>query len=121
MADDMGRQIVMPGGPRDLIVTNRVSLSVSTTVTLLAAQGAGVFSDLLAITVSNPTSALATVNIFDDVTTGTVVFKWGLAADGGGVVMVFNTPFPNATANTGWGITSTETGVNATVQALNTV
>jgi hypothetical protein len=96
-------------------------LSVSTTVTLLAAQGAGVFSDLLALTISNPSATDATVTIFDDITTGVQTFKWELAANGGGIVMVFNTPFKNATANTGWGITSSETGVTATVQALNTV
>ena len=121
MADDLGRQVIVPNAPRDLVTNNHVSLSVSTTVTLLAAGGAGVFRDLLALTISNPASAAATVTIFDDHTTGTQAFKWELAADGGGVVLVFNTPYKAASANTGWGITSTETGVTATAQALDTV
>lgn len=120
IADDMGRQIIA-FSPRDLVVDNHVSLSVSTTLTLLAAPGAGVFRDLTMLTISNPSATPALVKIFDKLATGAQRFAWELAADGGGIALAFTLPFKNATAQEGWSITSTELGVTATAQAIDTV
>jgi len=100
---------------RDLTGYNHVSLTSSTTLTLVVAGGAGVFQDLTFLTVSNPAAAVATVTIFDGHTTGAQAFKWELAADGGGLTLTFPSPVPNGTANTGWGIASSEPAVTATV------
>lgn len=122
MADDMGRQIVSLDGPRDLVVDNNsISLTLSTTLTFLAAGGSGVFRDLTMITISNPTASPALVTIFDGLTGGAARFAWEFAADGGGIALVFNKPFKQATAQNGWAITSSEVGVKFTVQAIDTV
>lgn len=120
-ADDLGRQVVAPHAPRDLVTDNHVSLSLSTTLTLLPAGGAGVLRDLLSLTISNPSSSAATVTIFDGLAGGTQRFKWEFAANGGGLTHSFPVPFKQASANNGWGITSSELGVTATAQAVDTV
>lgn len=118
MADDMGRQVIMPFAPRDLVVDGHVSLSVSTTQTVLGVGGAGVFQDLTMLTISNPSATAATVTVFDNTVQK---FKWELAADGGGVALSFAVPFKQATANDYWAVTSTETGVTVTMQAIQTL
>lgn len=119
MADDFGRQIVEPFGPRDRDVDNHNgSLTLSTTLTLLAAGAANVFRDLVMITISNPTANDALVTIFDGLAGGTERFRWEFAANGGGIALAFTRPFKQATAANGWSITSSEVGVGFTVQAV---
>lgn len=122
MADDLGRQVITLHAPRDLVVDNHLtSLSASTTQTLLTAGAAGVFRDLTSIVLSNFSSTVANVIIFDGAVGGTERFRFDLAADGGGAVINFTVPFKQASAATPWAIKSTELDVAVTVQAVQTV
>lgn len=122
MADDLGRQVVMPMAPRDLVVDNHLtSMSASTTQTLLAAGGAGVFRDIVLLTISNRSSTAADVRILDGVVGGTERFRWEFAADGGGITLPFPVPFKQASAAAPWAIVSTELDVSVTIQAVETI
>jgi len=101
MADDTGKQIVRLNAPRDLIVRAQLSHALATEVTLLATGGAGVFHDLLLLTLSN-LSATKVTAIIRDTTAGGAVFEFSLAADGGGAIVSLATPMPQAAANTNW-------------------
>jgi hypothetical protein len=101
IADDLGRQVVMPFAPRDLIVHNRISLTSTTETTLISAGGAGVFRDLLFVILSNESASEVRVDI-RDATGGTVRLSVDLAADGGGAVVKLPVPLTQATANNAW-------------------
>lgn len=100
--DDLGKQVVYPIAPRDRIVAGaRVSLTSTTETTILAAGGASVFRDLVMLMLSNESATECRVDI-RDVTAGTVMFSIDLASDGGGAVIPFRVPWPQATANSAW-------------------
>lgn len=100
--DDLGKQVVYPIVPRDRIVAApRVTLSNTTETTLIAAGGAGVFRDLVQLVLSNEGAAENRVD-FRDATGGTVLFSIDLYPDGGGAVIPFRVPWPQATANNNW-------------------
>lgn len=118
-ADDFGRQVTIRS-PRDLVVQNTVSLTVSTTMVLIAAGGAGVYRDLTFLMASNPTAADSTFVVYDSVNTGVKQFEFMLASNGGGIVMHFDPPFKAAAANTQWSIKSSEVLCHATAQVIET-
>lgn len=122
-ADDLGRQVIQPFAPRDLIVNAHLtSLSATSTQTLLAAGGAGVFRDLVTIVLSNRSAATADVQIYDGLAAGTEMFRYTLAASGGGSNLALTLPLKQATANNGWAIRCADTtDVSVTVQAVDTV
>jgi len=101
LADDLGRTIVYPIVPRDLIVHNRLALTTSTETTLIAAGGAGVFHDLVKLIVHNGSGTLVSIDIRDS-TGGTIRHTVVAAADGGGAVIAFEVPLTQATANNNW-------------------
>jgi hypothetical protein len=100
--DDLGKQVVYPVAPRDrLVAAARVSLTSTTETTLIAAGGAGVFRDLVMLILSSEAATEVRVDV-RDVTAGTVMFSVDLAPDGGGAVLPFRVPWPQATANSAW-------------------
>jgi len=100
--DDLGKAIVYPIAPRDRIVAGgRISLTSTTETTLIAAGGAGVFRDLVMLMMSNEAATEVRVD-FRDATAGTVLFSIDLAPDGGGAIVPFRVPWPQATANGNW-------------------
>lgn len=101
MADDLGRSIIMPFVPRDLITHNRIVLTTTTETTLIAAGGAGVFRDLVFISLSNSSGTGVRVDIRDS-TGGTVRWSLFLDDDGGGAIVKFPVPLTQATANNNW-------------------
>jgi hypothetical protein len=101
MRDDLGRTVVAPHSVRDRAVGNRITLSSTTETTLIAAGGAGVFRDLIFLVLSNESATEVRVDI-RDATSGTVRLSVDLAADGGGAVIPFPVPYPQATANNNW-------------------
>ncbi len=100
MADDLGRQIVYPFVPRDLIVHNRIVLT-STTETTLIALAASTFHDLLFLSLSNESATDVRVDIRDD-TAGTIRHSIRLAADGGGAIIKFPVPLTQALQGDNW-------------------
>ncbi len=101
IADDYGRQIMLPQAPRDLVTKARLILSADETETNLLGQVASVFHDLSSITLSNSGSTASTVTIRDD-TGGTPVLEFHLAASGGGAVVNFPVPLPQGFVNDNW-------------------
>lgn len=101
MHDDLGRQVVVPHGVRDLTTHNRIALTTASETTLIAAGGAGVFRDLVMLVVSNESASEVRVDIRDS-SAGTVRLSVDLAADGGGAVIPFPVPLTQASANNAW-------------------
>ncbi len=100
MADDLGRQIIYPFVPRDLIVHNRIVLT-STTETTLIALAASTFHDLLFLACSNESVTEVRIDFRDD-TAGTIRFSIDLAADGGGAIIKFPVPLTQALVGDNW-------------------
>lgn len=99
--DDLGRAVAYPIAPRDRIVTGaRISLT-STTETMLVAAAANTFHDLVMLMMSNESASEVRVD-FRDTTGGTVLFSVDLAPDGGGAIIPFRVPWPQASVNTNW-------------------
>jgi hypothetical protein len=115
MLDKMGRQVVVQGHVRDLVVRQATTLTLTSAVTILAAQGASVFADITLLMLTN-TSATATRATVSD---GTLSFDVAIAANGGAVVP-FNPPLTATTANTTWtvALTPTVTDIRCFVQAV---
>ncbi len=99
-ADDQGRLVVIQNSPRDLVLTDRVVLTSTSETTLIAAVSAE-FHDLTFMVLSNESATEVRVDIRDD-TGATPVLSVDLAADGGGAVLTFNTPWPQGAVNDNW-------------------
>lgn len=119
MADDLGRQVVVPHAVRDRTTHNTITLTSTTETTLIAAGGAGVFRDLVLLTLTNTSATAVRVDIRDS-TAGTVRLSMFLAADGGGAVIPFPVPLNQATANNNWTaqLSAAVTDVRITAQAV---
>jgi hypothetical protein len=100
MRDDLGRTVVAVHSVRDRVVQNRITLTTTTETTLIAAL-ASTFRDLVLLVLSNESATEVRVDIRDS-TTGTVRLSVDLAADGGGAVIPFPVPLPQATVNNNW-------------------
>lgn len=116
--DKTGRAAVVPHQIRDLQDSAVVTVTASTTAaTLIAAQGANVFTDLMSITLTNTDATTATeVQILDD--DGATVRWEGYvpAKDMRGIV--FPIPLKAAGANVTWKIktVTSVSSIKATVQ-----
>lgn len=99
--DEMGRQVTKSLVPRDLVTANHVTLTTTTETTIIAAGGAGVFRDLVFLSLSNESASEVRVDIADS-TAGADVMSIDLAADGGGAIIPFPVPFKQTTANNNW-------------------
>ena len=99
--DKLGRIVTRPQVPRELVASNRITLTTTTETTLIAAGGANVFRDLVYVLASNESASEVRVD-FRDSTAGTIRFSIDLAPDGGGWSGTFPVPWPQATANNNW-------------------
>jgi hypothetical protein len=99
--DDLGRIVVAPHSPRDLVTHARLALTTTSETTLIAAGGSGIFRDLVMLILSNESASECRVDIRDS-TSGTVRLSMDLAADGGGAVIPFTVPLTQGTANNNW-------------------
>ena len=99
-ADDLGRQIIVVGQVRDLIVDNTTTITSSTSETTILAAVASTFLDIRCLWVSN-TSATAVRVDFRDTTAGSVRFSLQVpAGDTRGFVVP--TAIKQTTANNNW-------------------
>ncbi len=103
--DLLGKTIVTPVAPRDLVVQATGSQATTTETTILAAGGAGVFHDmtLLILTNSNTTTA-AQVQIRDTNTPGGTIRFEQVIPPNSGMVVPFPVPMTQTTANNAWSI-----------------
>ncbi len=124
MFDDIGRQVVVLSQVRDLVVHQHTQIaSSSSETTILTAGASGVFHDLTQLVITNQTATAVNVTI-KDATSGTTRMVIALpAAAGGGVVIPFPVPAPQASAANNWTATlsSAAVTVNFYVQAVKNV
>ena len=114
--DDMGRQIVTIGQPRDLTTHARTSIASASETTILSAGGAGVFHDVTMLILTNESNAALEIDIRDS-TAGTIRLTINLAPKGGAVIP-FPRPLTQATANNNWTADANSTSAyNVFIQA----
>ena len=102
MSDKFGRQVFIPITVRDLVKMASVQTTSATQANLLAAQGAGVFADLISLFITSESSTACTISLTD----GTTTYKINVAnSQGSGSVWAPPTPVPAASANTAWQVT----------------
>jgi hypothetical protein len=101
MADDMGRQIVVANGVRDLVTQNNITLLNTTSETTLLTGVASTFLDVTRLILSNTSSTAVRVDV-RDTTGGTVRLSLMLAANGGGAVIPFDPPLKQTTTGGNW-------------------
>ena len=103
-ADTSGRLITQPFGPRGIIRKGYWQFSTASEVALIGSAGAGVFSDLLHLSISNSstqTNGIPIVTIRDSIG-GATRYAYAVATAGGGVVLNFPYPVPQTTAANSW-------------------
>mgnify|MGYP001588053791 FL=1 len=103
-ADTAGRLITQPFGPRGIIRTGYWQFSTASEVALIGSAGAGVFSDLLHLSISNSstqTNGIPIVTIRDAIG-GATRYAYAVATAGGGVILNFPYPVPQTTAANSW-------------------
>lgn len=101
MHDKFGRQIIIPGTIRDLVGTQRTTISASTSETTIVTAAANVFNDIVALWVNN-TSATAVRVDFRDTTGGTILYDMYIpAGDMRGISLPRGT-LPQTSVNTNW-------------------
>lgn len=98
--DKTGRAIVRVGQARELYGKQATTITASvTSTTVVTAGGAGVFTDITTLTVTNSSATALIVTLSD----GTTSFIYALAANGG--IAFPNTFMPATTANVAWTLT----------------
>jgi hypothetical protein len=100
-ADDLGRLVVQPFVPRDLLTHNQITLTDTTETTLIGAGGSGVFRDLVWLFMTNTSATQVRVDIRDS-TSGTVRLSIALAVSGGGANVTIPIQLTQGTANNNW-------------------
>ena len=103
-ADTAGRLITQPFGPRGIVRTGYWQFSTASEVALIGSAGAGVFSDLLHLSISNSstqTNGIPIVTIRDAIG-GATRYAYAVATAGGGVILNFPYPVPQTTAANSW-------------------
>ena len=103
-ADTSGRLITQPFGPRGIVRTGYWQFSTASEVALIGSAGAGVFSDLIHLSISNSstqTNGIPIVTIRDSIG-GATRYAFAVATAGGGVILNFPYPVPQTTAANSW-------------------
>jgi hypothetical protein len=100
MGDKAGRTVIVSNAPRDLIGTASVQSTSAVLATLVAAGAAGVFNDLISLTLSN--EGTATVVSLSD---GTTTYKFALGA-GAVLAVVFPSTLPATSSATVWQVSN---------------
>lgn len=114
--DDIGRQVVVPFGVRDLVGHQHTQIaSSSSETTIVTAGAAGVFHDLISLILTNQTATAVNVTI-KDATTGTTRMIIALAASGG-AVLTFPAPVNQASAAANWTATLSSAAVTVNIFA----
>ena len=102
MFDRSGRLVTTVGGDRLLVVRGSVAVTTTTETTVIAAQGAGVFCDITSMFITSLAASGATNITIRDTTAGTAVMVVPVVGATSGIVLNFNPPLTQTTANTNW-------------------
>lgn len=116
IADDIGRQVIVPYGVRDLVGHQHTQIASSASETTIITAGAGgVFNDLICLILTNQTATAVNVTI-KDATAGTTRMIIALAASGGAVIP-FPAPVKQAAAANNWTATLSSAAVTVNIFA----
>jgi len=120
MASKTGKLVVV-GAPRDLVATQKTSISASTSETTIVTAIASTFADILSFTFANSGSTATKVDI-RDTTGGSIIATFFVpATDMRGAV--YHVPLAQTTVNTNWTAqcSASTTALEVTVQYVKTV
>jgi hypothetical protein len=105
MSDKAGRQVAVLNAPRDLVGTAVVSNnSTASGVSFIGSGGAGVFTDIVTLVLTNRSATASVVSLTD----GTATYTFAIAANGG-MCCNFPTPLPATSSATAWTIGNSAT------------
>lgn len=103
ISDNLGRLVVTPIAPRSLVFDKTTTISATTAeTTLIAAAGAGVFTDLTRVWLTNTSASVSTRVDFRDTAGGTVKFSLMAPANASTPVVVGDVPIYQSSANQVW-------------------
>lgn len=102
--DKVGRQIVVPQQPRELVVQAVATVETAANRTILGSGGAGIFRDITYLSVTNEAATAMTVYLYDGSAGAAAKGIWAIAA-GGGFVSTFQPPFKQSVADRVWSVT----------------
>lgn len=109
MTDKAGRLVVTEGHIRDLVAPQQTNLTGTSETTIVTAAGTSVFVDIMQLIITTTNAAAATLTLKDS-TSGTVraVLNYPNAASvpTTPLILNFNPPLPQATANNNWTLTA---------------
>lgn len=122
MLDKAGRVVTANGHVRDLVGVQTTAIAASTAeTTIITAGGAGVFNDITQLVITTTNAAAGTLTIKDS-TAGTtrMILDYPNAASAPGTPMVipFNPPLPQSSANANWTITASVNAGHYEVTAI---
>jgi hypothetical protein len=101
--DVAGRVVTKPVAPRSLIGRTATTISATGATTIVAAQGAGVFADLLRLIITTAGAVAQTITISDGTLSWVINYPNAALAPGCPFIADFgDTPLPATTANTAW-------------------
>lgn len=118
-SDTEGKQIVLPyARPADLVKgAITTAMTATTSTSLIAAPGAGLFNYITQVTVSNSHATVGTDVVLQDGSGGTTMYTIPAAANYGGASITFNPPLKQTTANTALFCANVTTGSSIKVSA----
>lgn len=120
MADTLGKLIVLPGAPNDLVTRGTANYTNTSAADVIAAAGAGVKIVVMGVMVTNFSAVATKVSIRDGTT---AKITGAAAANGGGFAISGTTPLFVGTANTAvtaiCSVTESDTDVNVWGYLIN--
>ena len=93
------------------------AMTATTSTSLIAAPGAGLYNYITQVTVSNSHATVGTDMLLQDGNGGTTLYVIPAAANYGGASISFNPPLKQPTANTALYIVNVTTGSNTKASA----
>lgn len=117
--DLIGRQVMFPYSLKENLVSGAITTAMTgtTSTSLIAAPGAGLFNYITQITVSNAHGTVGTDIAIQDGSGGTTIYTIPAAAVYGGAVVTFPAPLKQPTSNTALFCANVTTGASTKVSA----
>lgn len=117
--DLIGRQVMFPYSLKENLVSGAITTAMTgtTSTSLIAAPGAGLYNYITQITVSNAHGTVGTDIAIQDGSGGTTIYTIPAAAVYGGAVVTFPAPLKQPTANTALFCANVTTGASTKVSA----
>jgi hypothetical protein len=110
MTDKIGRVVVVQGAIRNLVAFQQTTIASTTTTAISVTGAAGTFLDATSLTITNPNASMISVTVYTGV--GSVFQILDIPANSV-VIQNFSPPIPQASAATGWTIS---TGTTSTIR-----